>query len=326
MAAGFLEILKKFFSQKFTNPVLIVRINKMKKVLIWLFLGLFFFLTPLVWAQGLSPIPTEEEFLLEVDSSEEIEPQEPAQTESEKITEPTEEVKGRLTLLLESQEIGSLAVDNFLKHAIRKTVGQGIPANTVVLVFLLPLVATLITIVRYIFGLSGFGIFTPVMISVAFIATGLTQGLVLFLVILSIAILARSLLRKIRVHFLPRMSLLLWFVCLGVFGLLFLGPQLGFADLADISIFPILIVVLLAENFIEVLVGKNSGEALRMTGQTLIVAIFGYWFLSWRPLQGFVLLNPELVFLTILIVNLVIGRYSGLRWLEYRRFRSVFKS
>ncbi|MDD3532016.1 MAG: 7TM domain-containing protein [Candidatus Shapirobacteria bacterium] len=299
--------------------------NKMKKVLVWLFLGLFFFLPPLVWAQGLSPTLTEEELLSEVDNLEVAEPVQ-EQEESEKITEPTEVVKGRLTLLLEGQETGQLGPTNFLKHAIRKTVSQGIPANTVVLVFLLPLVATLITIVRYIFGLSGFGIFTPVMISVAFIATGLTQGLVLFLVILSIAILARTLLRKIRVHFLPRMSLLLWFVCLGVFGLLFLGPQLGFEDLADISIFPILIVVLLAENFIEVLVGKNSSEALKMTWQTLIVAVFGYWFLSWRPLQGFVLLNPELVFLTLLIVNLIIGRYSGLRWLEYRRFRSVFKS
>jgi len=299
--------------------------NKMKKTFLWLFLGLFLFLAPLVQAQGLSPAPTSPE------TDEVLETAESAETEqveekSEKITEPTEVVKSRLILLLEGQEIGQLRVTNFLKHAIRKTVSQGIPANMVVLVFLLPLVATLITIVRYIFGLSGFGIFTPVMISVAFIATGLTQGLMLFLVIVSIAILARSLLRKIRVHFLPRMSLLLWFVCLGVFGLLFLGPQLGFEDLADISIFPILIVVLLAENFIEVLIGKSSTEALKMTGQTLIVAIFGYWLLNWRSLQGFVLLNPEIVLLSLLVINLIIGRYSGLRWLEYRRFRSIFKS
>ncbi|MGI6278553.1 MAG: 7TM domain-containing protein [Patescibacteria group bacterium] len=304
--------------------------NEMKKVFIWLFLLSFLFLAPLARAQVVSPTPDQEESLLENNDQEISEADEEAEEiekeKSEKITEPTEVVKGRLTLLLESQELGELGIANFLKYAIRKTVDQGIPPNTVVLVFLLPLVATLITIVRYVFGISGFGIFTPVMISVAFIATGLTQGLVLFLIIVTIAILARTLLRKVRVHFLPRMSLLLWFVCLGVFALLYLGPQLGFDDVADISIFPILIVVLLAENFIEVLIGKNSAEALKMTGQTLIVAIFGFWFLNWRPLQGFVLLNPELVFLTLLIINLIIGRYSGLRWLEYRRFRSIFKS
>jgi hypothetical protein len=302
----------------------------MKKLFCLLFLLLLLSLAPLAQAQVVSPTPDQEESLLEDSEQETAEADEEAEEteeeKSEKITEPTEEVKGRLILLLEGQEIGQLGISNFLKYAIRKTVDQGIPANTIVLVFLLPLVATLITIVRYVFGISGFGIFTPVMISVAFIATGLTQGLVLFLIIVTIAILARTLLRKVRVHFLPRMSLLLWFVCLGVFALLYLGPQLGFDDVADISIFPILIVVLLAENFIEVLIGKNSSEALKMTGQTLIVAIFGYWFLSWRPLQGFVLLNPELVFLTLLIINLIIGRYSGLRWLEYRRFRSVFKN
>jgi len=302
----------------------------MKKVFLILFLGFFLFLPSLVEAQALSPtlIPEEEltEELGDIEEIGEIETTDSEEEKSEKITEPTEEVKGRLILLLESQELTPLGISNFIKHAIRKIVAQGIPANTVVLIFLLPLVATLITVVRYIFGISGFGIFTPVMISVAFIATGLTQGLVLFLVIVSIAILARILLRKIRVHFLPRMSLLLWFICLGVFILLFLGPQLGFDDVADISIFPILIVVLLTENFIEVLIGKNSTEALRMTGQTLIVAIFGYWFLSWRELQGFVLLNPEIVSLSLLVINLIIGRYSGLRLLEYRRFRSIFKN
>ncbi|MDD3679625.1 MAG: 7TM domain-containing protein [Candidatus Shapirobacteria bacterium] len=301
----------------------------MKKIFFWLLLLLYLIVVPLTQAQGLSPAPTGSEGSFLNDTGDSLEATETIEIiasgeRSEKITEPTEVVKGRLTLLLEGQEIGGINIGNFLKHAIRKTVALGIPANTIVLVFLLPLMATLITLVRYIFGVSGFGIFTPVMISVALIATGLTQGLVLFLVIAAIAILARTLLRKIRVHFLPRMSLLLWFVCLGVFALLLVGPQLGFADIADISIFPILIVILLVENFIEVLIGKNSKEALRMTGQTLVVAVFGYWFLSWRSLQGFVLLNPEIIFLSLLIVNLVIGRYSGLRWLEYRRFRSIF--
>ncbi len=283
----------------------------------------------MVKSQGPSPVLDQEQPTLEEASLVATEAAEVGldqKEKSERITEPTEIVKERLALLLEGQEVGRLRFDNFLKHAIRQATSQGIPANTIILVFLLPLVATLITFVRYVFGLSGFGIFTPVMISVAFIATGLTQGLLLFLVIVSIAILVRTMLRKIRVHFLPKMSLLLWFVCLGVFSLFFLGPQLGFDSVADISIFPILIMILLAENFIEVLIGKNSTEALKMTGQTLVVAIFGYWFLSWRALQGFVLLNPEVVYLSLLVINFIVGRYSGLRWLEYRRFRSIFKS
>jgi len=149
--------------------------------------------------------------------------------------------------------------------------------------------------------------------------------LVLFLVILLIANLARLILKKVRVHFLPRMSLLLWLICLGVFVLLFLGPQLGFESVTDISIFPILIVILLVENFIEVLIGKSRREAWQMTWQTLLVAILGYFLLDWQFLQSFVLLNPEVVLFLVLLVNIFIGRYSGLRLLEYRRFRSFIK-
>ena len=244
---------------------------------------------------------------------------------AEKITESTEEVKGRLTLILENQKLTAPGVGNFLKYAIRKSVDHGIPPNTIVLIFLLPVVATLIAAVRHIIGISGFGIFTPVMISVAFIATGLSQGLILFLIVLSVAILTRMVLRQTRVHFLPRMSLLLWAICLAVFALLYFGPQLHFEDVADISIFPILIVILLAENFIEVLIGKSSSEAIHLTWQTLLVAILGYWILNWQPLQGFVLLNPELVSLTVLLVNIFLGRYTRLRWMEFSRFKSIFK-
>jgi len=241
------------------------------------------------------------------------------------LTESTEEVKSRLEFILEGQQLAPLGVTNFLKYAIRKAVSQNIPPNTIVLIFLLPVIATLITVFRYVVGSVGFGVFTPVMISVAFIATGLVPGLVLFLVVLSIANLARFILKKIRVHFLPRMSLLVWLICLGVFALLFLGPQLGFEGVADISIFPILIVILLVENFIEVLIGKSRREAWQMTWQTLLVAILGYFLLNWQFLQSLVLLNPEMVLFLVLLVNISIGRYSGLRLLEYRRFRSLIK-
>jgi len=252
-----------------------------------------------------------------------------AQTETKEkippLTESTEEVKGRLESILESQQLEPLGITNFLKYAIRKAVSQNIPPNTIVLIFLLPVIATLITVFRYVVGSVGFGVFTPVMISVAFIATGLGPGLVLFLVVLLIANLARFILKKIRVHFLPRMSLLLWLICSGVFVLLFLGPQLGFESVTDISIFPILIVILLVENFIEVLIGKSRREAWQMTWQTLLVAILGYFLLNWQFLQSLVLLNPEMVLSLVLLVNILIGRYSGLRLLEYRRFRSIIK-
>jgi len=296
-----------------------------KKTIIYFVLFFSFFLFGFVnLSFALSPTPdltTTPEATVSLEATAQAEPKEKVPP----LTESTEEVKGRLESILESQQLGPLGVTNFLQYAIRKAVSQNIPPNTIVLIFLLPVIATLITVFRYVAGSVGFGVFTPVMISVAFIATGLGPGLVLFLVVLLIANLARLILKKIRVHFLPRMSLLLWLICLGVFVLLFLGPQLGFESVADISIFPILIVILLVENFIEVLIGKSRREAWQMTWQTLLVAILGYFLLDWQFLQSFVLLNPEVVLFLVLLVNIFIGRYSGLRLLEYRRFRSLVK-
>jgi len=296
-----------------------------KKTNICSVLFLYFFLFSFI-SQSLALSPTPDltitpEATVSLEATAQAEPKE----KTPPLTESTEEVKGRLESILESQRLAPLRTTNFLKYAIRKAVSQNIPPNTIVLIFLLPVIATLITVFRYVVGSVGFGVFTPVMISVALIATGLGTGLVLFLVVLLIANLARLVLKKIRVHFLPRMSLLLWLICLGVFVLLFLGPQLGFESVADISIFPILIVILLIENFIEVLIGKSRREAWQMTWQTLLVAVLGYFLLNWQSLQSFVLLNPELVLFLVLLVNILIGRYSGLRLLEHKRFRSFVK-
>lgn len=240
-----------------------------------------------------------------------------AQEETQKpaLTEPIEEVVGPLEKLLREQEIGALGFDNFLKYAIRKAVSSGVPANTIVLLLLFPLIAALIAAARHFLGIAGFGIFTPAMISVAFLATGITSGMTIFLVTLLMATLARMILKKFKVHYLPRMAILLWFICLGIFFVIFAFPT--------VSIFPILFMILLVENFIEVQTGRSMREAVGMTVETLFIALTCYFLLDWKFLQGFVLLNPEMAVFGVLLFNIVVGRYTGFRILEYQRFRAV---
>lgn len=233
------------------------------------------------------------------------------------LTEPVEEVVGPLEKLLREQEVGNLGVNNFLKHFIRRIIYFGVPPNTIVLLLLLPLIAALIAAARHFLGIAGFGIFTPAMISVAFLATGITPGLFIFLVTLLMATLSRMALKKIKVHYLPRMAILLWAICLGLFFVIFNFPK--------VSIFPILFMVLLVENFIEVQIGRSGREAIALTVETLLIALACYFLLNWSFLQAFVLLNPEASVIGVLAFNLLVGRYTGFRFLEYHRFRSAFK-
>lgn len=241
------------------------------------------------------------------------------------LTQP-EKSKSRLERLLDDNPVTGSVVPNFLKIAIREAVNQGVPPNTIVLLILFPLVAALIAAARHIVGLQGFGIFTPAVISVAFLATGVTVGMLLFVAIMLTATVGRVVMRKLHIPSLPRMALLLWFVSLGVLALVLSSPWLRLEALEIVSIFPILLLVLLAETFIEVQVTQSFRAALRMTVETFILALLSFLVLSTQTLQGWVLLNPELSILGIALIDILIGKYTGLRLLERYRFRKLLKN
>ena len=241
------------------------------------------------------------------------------------LTEPEGEVKGRLEKYLEERPVGPLGPTNFLQHAIRKAVSQGVPPNTIVLVLLFPAVTAIIAAGRHLFGLRGFGIFTPAVLSVAFVATGLVSGILLFLIILAVAMLGRRVLKKLRLQYLPRMALLLWVVSLGVFATLYMAPYFHMQEIIEINIFPILILILLAESFIEVQIGKSEKEATELTVETIILALISSTFMSWDIVQRFVLFHPELLVVTVAVFDLFVGQYTGLRLGEYLKYKKMTK-
>lgn len=214
---------------------------------------------------------------------------------------------------------------NIFQQVIQQAIASGVSVQTVVLLLLLPLVASMVAATRHIIGFKGFGILIPTAIAAAFVFTGITTGLIVFAVVLLTATYSRYLLRKLHVHYLPRMALLLWFVSMMTLAVIIVSPSFGLTQLATISILPILILVLLAEEFIGVQIGKSLKEAARLTGETLVVAMLGFLIFESRFLQTMALNYPYFVALAPVVINLLVGRFTGLRLLEYRRFRRLFK-
>lgn len=244
------------------------------------------------------------------------------------ITQKTVETLGPLEELLQNQTLGSLWPGNPIKYAIRGAVDAGVPANTIVLLLLLPVVATVIAITRQIIGIRGFGIFLPAALSVTFVAIGPILGISLFIIIVLISTFVRMATRKlkIRLQYLPRMALILWFVAIGILGILFSTPYLNYAPLKNMSIFPVLVLTLLVEDFIRIQLGKSVKTAFRLTFQTLLLSLIAYVFLTLEAFQGYVLLNPEIVLISTFVINILLGRFIGLRYMEYFRFRKLIKS
>jgi len=244
------------------------------------------------------------------------------------ITQKSVESLGPLEKLLNDQQINSVWPFNPVKSAIRGAVAAGVPTNTIVLLLLLPIVAFVIAFTRNVVGIRGFGIFLPAALSVVFVATGPFVGIGLFLAIVAVSTTIRLILRKLKLklQYLPRMAFILWGVVLGVLGVLFLAPIIKFPDLANVSIFAVLILVLLAEDFIRVQLGKSIKTAMSLTFETLILAFISYIFLTFKPMQANVLLNPEVSLILVAVADLLLGKYTGLRVMEFYRFRKLIKS
>lgn len=244
------------------------------------------------------------------------------------ITQKTEEVIGPLEKLIKEQEIGMIWPLNPIKHAIKNSVNAGVPANTIVLLLLLPIVATVIAATRTIVGIRGFGIFLPAALSITFVAIGPVLGILLFSAIVLISTTVRIITRKLKLklQYLPRMALILWFVSFGILGILFSAPMIKYTPLLNVSIFPVLVLTLLVEDFTKIQLGKSFKTAMSLTGQTLVLALISYVFLTYAPFQKMVLLNPEIALMSTFLIDIVLGKYLGLRVMEYIRFRKLIRS
>lgn len=229
----------------------------------------------------------------------------------------------RLTKLMQEQKLSGWWGKDVLKLAMRKAVSEGVSPNTLVLLFLFPLVAALVAFSRQVVGVSGFGMITPALLSVAFLSTGGVAGIVLLVFILGVATLGRMLIKRVKVPYLPKLAILIWVVSMAVLLLLLMSPIIGLERLMGVGIFPIMLFVLLAETFIEAQITRSLSTSMWMTGETVILALISYKVMSSPCVQSQVLLKPEVSVIAILALDFLIGRYKGLRLLEIWRFRKL---
>jgi hypothetical protein len=247
------------------------------------------------------------------------------QRKDQDITETEGKAKDKLVSFLDANPPSPLSWNNFLQHAIRGSVSAGVPANIVVIVLLFPLIAALIAASRHIIGLRGFGIYIPAVLSVALVSTGIIEGLLIFIAIVATALLTRRYLKKTQLSYLPRTALLLWTVSLGILGLLLVAPYFGLLRLMSVNIFPILILVLLSENFLDALLRTKPADAVALTVETLALAFISSLFLQLEIIQQFALSEPELLIVGIAFFNILVGKFAGLRLTEFLRFRSIIE-
>ena len=211
---------------------------------------------------------------------------------------------------------------------------KGIPETSIILLLMLPIVATIIAFWRQFIGLSTFGIYAPILITFAFyqlsltpsnntnLLQGLKYGLALAVVVFVTAALAHELTKKIRLHYLPKMSILLSLVAIGVFATLVAASYLNKGGFISVDILPLLLMITVSEQMISIYIKKGKKSAYILTIGTLFISTLAYVLISWDWLQKTMLAYPYISPL-MLVLDLIIGKWSGLRLNEYFKFKSV---
>lgn len=206
-------------------------------------------------------------------------------------------------------------------------VNEGVPLETVALLLLLPVIATLVAFFRQVIGIKAFGIYTPSIVTFAFLAfdpNGLKYGIAIFVAVIAVGTLARYILKPFRLLYLPRVAITLSIISLVILGILVSGGYFQRTGLAAISIFPLLIMITLAEKFVATQIEKGNRVALILAAETLVISLAGYMVVSAELIRAFLLTYPWAVLL-VFPINIILGKWSGLRLSEYWRFRRIFK-
>ncbi len=198
----------------------------------------------------------------------------------------------------------------------------GIPKKPLTFLLLLPLGAFLVSVFKNVVGLKTFGVFLPVLIAFAFMEMGTLIGLAYFTMIIVAIALMNFPLEKWRILHTPKISVMLTAVAIISIIALTIFFKTGWLDPTKALVFPIIIITMMAEKFARKVEEDSPKEALNVYLQTLIVTLVCVWVFSSTLIQNFLITFPEILF-TIAALNLLLGRWIGLRFTEFSRFAAL---
>lgn len=224
---------------------------------------------------------------------------------------------------VESHEItGTPLIPSYLGSVIANAVAKGVSIKVLVFLLLLPAVATLIAFSRHVIGLTGFTIFAPAGLAIVLLSMGIIPGIAMFFLMLVISSIGKWAISFLRLEYIPRTAMLFWSVSVGLFVMLLVSSMIPAISI-QFDMFPILLLVLLAEDFMALQAGLKWRLVLERSLQIMFLSVIGAIFMRNLEVQKFALINPEITIVVVAVINILIGRYLGLRLTEYFRFRPL---
>ncbi len=189
-------------------------------------------------------------------------------------------------------------------------------------ILMVPVGVLLLVILRNVIGIRTFGTFMPVLIALAFRETQLSWGVFLFTTLIAIGLLIRLYLEHLKLLVVPRLAAIV-IVVIGLMALLsVLTHKLGLERGLSVALFPMVILTMTIERMSIIWEELGAFETIKQGLGSIFAAILAYLVMTIKYLEYLMFIFPELL-LVLLAGIILLGRYSGYRLLELRRFKAL---
>lgn len=200
-----------------------------------------------------------------------------------------------------------------------------IPQVLLEVLIIIPILATLISIGRYVIGLKTLGVYAPIILAIGYMLTGLRYGLALTFLVVVASLIGYRLLSKVRMHYITRVAgnyaLLSILLISGIIAFDNM-PFLNLNNFDKINPIGVVLIATLSDFFIKMYVKKSMAASLRSLFETILISTIGWYVITSPKLVG--MLFDNLWILPILVaLNLILGQYKGFRLKEILRFRTI---
>ncbi len=203
----------------------------------------------------------------------------------------------------------------------------GINQQVLELLLAVMVLATIVSLARYILGTKSYGIYAPIILAIAYSYTGLRYGLAITLIVVLTTLFSYTILKRIRMHYIARIAvnycllsifLVIFFIVVKKFGL-------GLENMANIPGLAVISIAAISDFFIKQYVKKSFKTSVIILFSTVAIAALGWFVITRDVITNYLLSNLWIV--PILIgVNIAVGQFAGLRIKDLFRFKSVISN
>ncbi|MBI2831406.1 MAG: aspartyl protease family protein [Chloroflexi bacterium] len=185
-------------------------------------------------------------------------------------------------------------------------------------IIIIPMLGTLVVLLRLLAGIRTYGVFAPVVIALSLTHLGVVPGMMVYLFLIAGGILAQVfILARFRLPHIAQFALIMFTLVLALTGIS--ASPIGFAFSVTGAFFPLIISSHLIEQASLTIEEHRFSDSLPVLVYTLAVAMLLGFYGSF--LVGLPLSTLWIIFGFSILVTIVAGHYLGLRLTEFIRFK-----